>query len=173
MWPISLKNELWCNSHPRSGFCAEFCVVYTYVGLNPFGSDSDDGEESMGGSPPGGVMRRDSSALRRESPALRRESPALRRDSPALRRDSPLAHFQGGSSRNSPLQNCSLSLPNMGSDVVEFIEPPQEFDVTSDPGGRTALHLAIAYSHPEVVSVLLSHKGRKHSEYMLGILIRS
>ena len=50
--------------------------------------------------------------------------------------------------------------PNMGSEVVEFIEPPEEFDVTVDPGSRTALHLAIAHAHPKVVDILLSHKGK-------------
>lgn len=35
-----------------------------------------------------------------------------------------------------------------------------EFDVTSDLGGRTALHLAIAHQHTRVVNVLLSHAGQ-------------
>lgn len=47
----------------------------------------------------------------------------------------------------------------MGSEVVEFVEPPQQFDISMDPGGRTALHLAIAHSHPRVVDILLNHKG--------------
>ena len=43
--------------------------------------------------------------------------------------------------------------------ACEFIEPAEEVDLTSDPGGRTALHLAIVHCHPKVVDILLQHKG--------------
>lgn len=55
--------------------------------------------------------------------------------------------------------------PNMGSEVVEFIEPPEEFDMNVDPGSRTALHLAIVHAHPKVVDVLLNHKGEELVRY--------
>lgn len=45
--------------------------------------------------------------------------------------------------------------------MIEFIEPPELFDVSVDPGASTALHLAIAHSHSEVVDVLLNHKGKE------------
>lgn len=48
----------------------------------------------------------------------------------------------------------------LGSEAKEFIEPCVEFDATSDLGGRTALHLAIAHQHTRVVNVLLSHTGQ-------------
>lgn len=51
------------------------------------------------------------------------------------------------------------SILTIANDEKEFIEPAQEFDLTFDPGQRTALHLAIAHTHPEVVGVLLKHKG--------------
>ena len=47
----------------------------------------------------------------------------------------------------------------LGSEAKEFIEPCVEFDATSDLGGRTALHLAIAHQHTRVVNELLSHTG--------------
>ena len=49
---------------------------------------------------------------------------------------------------------------------MEFVEPPEEFDIGVDPGSRTALHLAIAHSHPDVVDVLLNHKGTYIHTYM-------
>ena len=48
----------------------------------------------------------------------------------------------------------------LGSEAKEFIEPCVEFDATSDLGGRTALHLAIAHQHTRVVNELLSHTGQ-------------
>ena len=48
--------------------------------------------------------------------------------------------------------------------LKEFIDPPEEFDVMDDPGGRTALHLAIVHQHPKVVDVLLEHRGKLFSE---------
>ena len=48
----------------------------------------------------------------------------------------------------------------LGSEAKEFIEPCVEFDATSDLGGRTALHLAIAHRHSLVVNILLSHTGQ-------------
>lgn len=41
----------------------------------------------------------------------------------------------------------------------EFIEPPEKFDLSFDPGARTALHLAVSRQHREVVDVLLKYKG--------------
>ena len=49
----------------------------------------------------------------------------------------------------------------------EFIEKPEPFDVNMDPGQRTALHLAIAHKHHEVVKVMLQYKG----EYIIIIII--
>lgn len=54
----------------------------------------------------------------------------------------------------------SVSPRVSGSEVVEFVDPPEEFDITLDPGARTALHLAIAHSHTKVVDILLNHKGK-------------
>ncbi len=52
----------------------------------------------------------------------------------------------------------SLLAPDIGSEGVEFVEPPQLVDISQDPG--RALHLAIAHSHPGVVEVLLNYKGK-------------
>lgn len=49
--------------------------------------------------------------------------------------------------------------PPSPSEVKEFLAPPEKFDFSQDPGGRTALHLAIIHSHPSVVGVLLDYKG--------------
>ena len=57
------------------------------------------------------------------------------------------------------------------SEVKEFLAPPEKFDVSLDPGGRTALHLAIVHSHPNVVSVLLDYKGM-HSLSLTRIAVR-
>lgn len=63
--------------------------------------------------------------------------------------------------RSPPVNNPSPDVGmGMGSEVVEFIEPAQEFDISVDPGSRTALHLAVVHSHPQVVDILLNHKGR-------------
>jgi ankyrin repeat protein len=35
----------------------------------------------------------------------------------------------------------------------------EENDLSNDPGGRTALHLAIVHKHTKVIDVLLQHKG--------------
>lgn len=45
------------------------------------------------------------------------------------------------------------------SEVKEFIALPEQFDISVDPGERTALHLAIVHCHPKVVGVLLDYKG--------------
>lgn len=66
------------------------------------------------------------------------------------------------SSQPPSLSNLRPSSPTspLGSEAKEFIEPCVEFDATSDLGGRTALHLAIAHQHTRVVNVLLSHTGQ-------------
>ena len=51
----------------------------------------------------------------------------------------------------------------LGSEAREFVEARVEFDATSDLGGRTALHLAIAHRFSRVVNVLLSHTGQSHN----------
>lgn len=43
--------------------------------------------------------------------------------------------------------------------LKEFIDEPEVYDSELDPGRRTALHLALAYKHPEVVKVMLQYKG--------------
>ena len=59
------------------------------------------------------------------------------------------------------LSNMPYSPPTspLGSQVREFIEPCVQFDPALDLGGRTALHLAIAHQHPQVVAILLSYSG--------------
>ena len=73
----------------------------------------------------------------------------------------PLPHA-GRGNIPSPLtlNHQDSASPIMGSEVVEFIEPPQEFDTGTDPGARTALHLAIAHSNSQVVDILLNHKSK-------------
>jgi len=41
----------------------------------------------------------------------------------------------------------------------EFIEPSQSFDIESDSGQRSPLHVAISCQHVRVVDVLLKHRG--------------
>jgi len=41
----------------------------------------------------------------------------------------------------------------------EFIEPPQSFDIESDPGQKSPLQVAISCQHVRVVDVLLKHRG--------------
>ncbi len=50
-------------------------------------------------------------------------------------------------------------IPSIKLEEKDFILPPEEFDVTFDPGERTALHLAIANKHSAVVNTLLRHTG--------------
>ena len=45
------------------------------------------------------------------------------------------------------------------AEAQEFIESAEETDLSADPGGRTALHLAIVHRHRKVVDILLQHKG--------------
>lgn len=80
-------------------------------------------------------------------------------------RNSPALNDRGTPSlgRESSLQLSSPDPPNMGSEVVEFVEPAEEFDASKDPGSRTALHLAIAHFHAKVVEVLLNHKAASGS----------
>ena len=65
---------------------------------------------------------------------------------------------------SSPLvRSNSLTTPTSPrtalAEAQEFIEPAEEIDL-SDPGGRTALHLAIVHRHPKVVDILIQHKGK-------------
>ena len=65
---------------------------------------------------------------------------------------------------SSPLvRSNSLTTPTSPrtalAEAQEFIEPAEEVDL-SDPGGRTALHLAIVHRHPKVVDILIQHKGK-------------
>ena len=70
---------------------------------------------------------------------------------------------RGGVKRESfvpPYLIKTQSASMAGSDVCEFLEEPEVFDVSEDPGKRTALHLAIAHKHPTVVDILLQlHNG--------------
>ena len=45
------------------------------------------------------------------------------------------------------------------AEAQEFIDVAEEIDLSNDPGGRTALHLAIVHKHTKVIDVLLQHKG--------------
>lgn len=55
---------------------------------------------------------------------------------------------------------------------TEFIEEREPFDSNIDPGQRTALHLAIAHKHHEVVKVMLQYKG-KYIYFLLIIIIQN
>ena len=60
-------------------------------------------------------------------------------------------------SLNTP--STPLSPRTAWAQACEFVDSAEEIDLTSDPGGRTALHLAIVHSHRKVVDILLQHKG--------------
>ena len=45
------------------------------------------------------------------------------------------------------------------AEAQEFIDVAEEIDLSVDPGGRTALHLAIVHKHTKVIDTLLQHKG--------------
>ena len=47
------------------------------------------------------------------------------------------------------------------AEAQEFIDVAEEIDLSNDPGGRTALHLAIVHKHTKVIDILLNHKGEK------------
>ena len=52
------------------------------------------------------------------------------------------------------------------AEAQEFIDVAEEIDLSSDPGGRTSLHLAIVHKHTKVIDVLLQHKGEYNIMYM-------
>ena len=64
--------------------------------------------------------------------------------------------------RSASTDGCvSTESPPISPPILpEFISPPEKFNVMVDPGGRTALHLAIVHQHPKVVDVLLDNRGK-------------
>lgn len=121
---------------------------------NPFGSDSEDEEDTPPPSPSGyHVSYPPSSEGSGMTPTLRAQP--LQRNSSA-QATPPIHHPPGKAGPPSATPPVKPPTPPAEKD---FIEPAQEFDTTFDPGQRTALHLAIVHQHPEVVKVLLKHKG--------------
>ena len=72
----------------------------------------------------------------------------------------PFTHCAGkGMTQPAPLSPPPPPPTPNPSEVKEFIALPEQFDISVDPGERTALHLAIVHCHPKVVGVLLDYKG--------------
>lgn len=46
-----------------------------------------------------------------------------------------------------------------GNSVKEFISSPYVYDIITDPGQRTALHLAVIHKHSKVIEVILKYRG--------------
>ena len=124
------------------------------VSTNPFGGDSGD-EEEVESRPPQVVAQGYS------------VTPTGRAGTTSPTQSLPVGGAQqqkrGGAKRESGVPQYLIrtqSASMYGSDVCEFLEEPEVFDVSEDPGMRTALHLAIAHKHPTVVDVLLQlHNG--------------
>ena len=81
-----------------------------------------------------------------------------------------LGHFKFQSTSSPLMRSKSPATPTTPktprtalAEAQEFIDEAEEVDLTSDPGGRTALHLAIVHCHSKVVDILLQHKGDNKS----------